>query len=756
MSSRAFLLTLIVPACVLLAAVVDSARRAVGMPFPSVLVAADGGFVTFFLPGWGTTNLPIRHGDPVLAVDGVAVSPQPGELPGRAVYRLVADARQAGRHTVVVDYLHHGARRRQALPLRTMGAAEVSFFAVLTPLAACLYLASGLLAHRLVRHPAAQAYLCWCVGIFIILSTVFDYTTVARLQPAFPLGVLLVAVSCMWAAYTFPQTPASPWLRRGMWALTALFGGLMVWAGFSAFEADQSALRTYLHIAGLANILALLVTLVLRLWLAPAALRAPLLHVTWILAPVLLFGSALLAGLLYGNGVLTWALPFVLLMAPLTVDYALLRQSTLNTARTVDRRVLVIPSTLWAVLWGITAGWLTRALEIAPERPVVVPAAVATAVALTIFALQRRLADRVYFSAAARFRPTIVQLGDALATLTDRRAILDTLEAHVTGWLGVPGTRVLEPEAYDAPEAEADLDGPRTHAGGVLRVPMRCQGELQGTLEVPALPQSAPHTHDDLALLETVASLGALALHHARVVSELESLRRADVGASRDDRELALGRLSEEVRHEVGDSINYFRFLLERAGEGNAPSAKDLEMGHQEIERLQRMIASLRRVGRAPLVRVPVRLLGPLEWALGLLRDRTRERPVEVDVPSDLVVMADHDALVQVFSNLLRNALQASEDRRVGVRAVATEDGVTLDVWDTGPGVPPDLVAKIFNPWVTTKKQGLGLGLAITERLVHALHWKIAVLREGDRTVFRLRAPLRACDDDRRDPGEAP
>jgi nitrogen-specific signal transduction histidine kinase len=70
--------------------------------------------------------------------------------------------------------------------------------------------------------------------------------------------------------------------------------------------------------------------------------------------------------------------------------------------------------------------------------------------------------------------------------------------------------------------------------------------------------------------------------------------------------------------------------------------------------------------------------------------------------------------------------------------------------------VPPDLVAKIFNPWVTTKKQGLGLGLAITERLVHALHWKIAVLREGDRTVFRLRAPLRACDDERRDLGEAP
>jgi len=740
-----FLLLLIVPACLVLLAAIDSSRRAVGRPFPSVLVAADGGLATFFLPGWGTTNLPIRHGDPILAVDGIVVAPQQGELPGRAVYRLIAAAEHAGRRAVSIDYRHHGRRRRIDLPIRHIGAPEVAFFGVLLPLAACLYLASGLLAWRLVRHPAAHAYLLWCLGIFVILTTAFDYTTCSRLQPLFPMGVLTLALSCMGAAYTFPNIPRAPWLRHTMGVFVVAHFVLMAWAARAAFGPEQSTLRTALHTAGISNVIALVVTLVVRLWLAPKVQRAPLLGVTWILAPVLLFGSALLGGLLYGNGVLTWALPFVFLLAPLTVDYALLRESTQDTARALDRRVLVVPSTLWALLWGLTLGWLTRILEIAPERPVVVPAAVAMSVAVAVYALQRRFTDRVYFSASARFRPTIVQLGDALATVTERRAILDTLEAHVTGWLGVQGARVLDPT--DEAVRASDVEGFDVGPGRPLRVAMRCQGELQGTLVVPPLPQATPFTQDDLVLLDTVAGIGALALQHARVVAERDALRRAEVEATRDDRALALWRLAEEVRHEMSYSLNYFRFLLETSGGGRAPSDTDVEVGHDEIRRLERMLTSLRRVAIAPPGHVPLRLYDPIARAVVLLRELAREHPIAVDVPQELMVVGDHDALVQVFANLLRNALQAVGEGRVGVRAVADTEAVTVEVWDTGPGIPEALVATIFNPWVTTKPQGIGLGLAITERLVRSLGWSVTVLREGGETVFRLRAPLPPWDD---------
>lgn len=56
-------------------------------------------------------------------------------------------------------------------------------------------------------------------------------------------------------------------------------------------------------------------------------------------------------------------------------------------------------------------------------------------------------------------------------------------------------------------------------------------------------------------------------------------------------------------------------------------------------------------------------------------------------------------------------------------------------------------MATIFNPWVTTKSQGIGLGLAITERLARSLGWSIEVVREAGETVFRLRAPPPPCDD---------
>jgi signal transduction histidine kinase len=755
--SSTALLALILPACVLLAAVVDSARRAVAMPFPSVLIATDGGFATFFLPSWGTAHLPIRNGDPVLAVDGVAVSSRRGALPGPVAYALMADAWRAGRRTVTVEYRHHGARRRQVFPLRTIGAPEVWFFAVLMPLAACLYLASGLMAQRLTRrHPAGRAYLLWCVAIFVILATAFDYVTLARLQPVFPLGMMLVGLACVWAAYTFPQAPASPWLRRAMSAFTVAFGALMAWAAVTAFAAEQSAMRLAMNVVGVVGVVALAVIVVARLWLVPAEQRASILAVTWILVPVPLFCSALLAGLVYGNGVLTWALPFVFLLVPLTVDYALLRQSAADTTRAVDRRVLVVPSTLWAILWGLTMGWLTRALDIVPQMPVAVPAAVAMGVSVTVFALQKRLADRIYFSPAARFRPTVVQLGDALATLTDRRAILATLEAHVTRWLGVEGARVLEPDEFVERTSDVDLEGARTASERPLRVPMRCQGELQGALQVPARPRSTPYSHDDLVLLDTVAGLGALALHHARVVSELEALRRVEVGASRSDRELAVGSLSSEVCHEVAYSLHYFRFLLGRVSAGKALVDTDVELGREEVERLERMIASLRRAEVAQPRRVELRLIEPIARAFSILREQAQGRGVEIEVPDDLTVYADRDALMQVFANLLRNALQAADGGRVGVRAAQGPDGVTVDVWDTGPGVPAALTSTIFTPWVTTKKQGLGLGLAITERLVRSLGWAISLHREGDTTVFRVRAPSRSTTDAHDDRGASP
>ncbi|PYR61125.1 MAG: hypothetical protein DMF85_02995 [Acidobacteria bacterium] len=129
---------------------------------------------------------------------------------------------------------------------------------------------------------------------------------------------------------------------------------------------------------------------------------------------------------------------------------------------------------------------------------------------------------------------------------------------------------------------------------------------------------------------------------------------------------------------------------------------------------------------------------------------------VEVALPDDLSPMqADPHQLRQIFTNLLINAFEAlggKGDVRIAATMLTTEDEtgeqgpmVQLEVSDTGPGVPPEVMDRIFSPFFTTKPQGSGLGLAIVRKIVDAHDGRIDVsARAGGGTVFRVTLPVRS------------
>src|SRR5262249_32794327 len=128
-----------------------------------------------------------------------------------------------------------------------------------------------------------------------------------------------------------------------------------------------------------------------------------------------------------------------------------------------------------------------------------------------------------------------------------------------------------------------------------------------------------------------------------------------------------------------------------------------------------------------------------------LLREPIQEQRirVSVEVPAELGVAADPDPLLQLFANLLRNAIQAAgAGGAVGVSAARTPSGTAVTVWDSGPGVPKSLQAAIWNPWVTTREGGSGLGLAITQRIARSFGWSIELGRQGGRTCFTIQVPV--------------
>ena len=162
------------------------------------------------------------------------------------------------------------------------------------------------------------------------------------------------------------------------------------------------------------------------------------------------------------------------------------------------------------------------------------------------------------------------------------------------------------------------------------------------------------------------------------------------------------------------------------------------------IERLRALAAN------RPLERRPLDVNEVADDVLRLVEGDARRRSVVLaaDLTSSLpAVDADRVCLQQVVLNLLMNAMDAmdqvtTEDRRLTVQTRRVGDAVEVAVSDTGPGIPPERLPQLFAAFFTTKKDGLGLGLAIARSLVEAHGGRIWADAPGERgATFRLTLP---------------
>jgi len=215
-------------------------------------------------------------------------------------------------------------------------------------------------------------------------------------------------------------------------------------------------------------------------------------------------------------------------------------------------------------------------------------------------------------------------------------------------------------------------------------------------------------------------------------------LARAQEQVVRSAKLASVGRLAAGVAHEIGNPLTVmlgFFDVLETL-EPMPPAAREhLRTMRQEAERVNRTIRDLLDYARANPE--PVEALAAAEVIDGTVALLAPQKPfrsieIQVTVPSDLPpVRANRDRLRQVLVNLLLNAADAIGPERPGtveLRAdtAALPDGrsaVRIRIADNGPGVPPELLDAIFDPFVTTKAPGAGtgLGLSVCEGIIEGL-----------------------------------
>jgi two-component system sensor histidine kinase HydH len=229
---------------------------------------------------------------------------------------------------------------------------------------------------------------------------------------------------------------------------------------------------------------------------------------------------------------------------------------------------------------------------------------------------------------------------------------------------------------------------------------------------------------------------------------EVEVGRRVKTSVTNERRVLegkhsrTLEALSAAVAHEIRNPITAAKSLVQQIGED--PSAADnaeyAKVAVEELDRVERSISHLLKYAREEeLTPRRCRMEEIVGSALETLRERTTRSlvTIERDVDPLIVLDADPEKLRRVVLNLVQNAMDSLEESDFPNPTVSVSAGTSLagdEVWlkvrDNGPGIDPDRMSKIWNPFHTFKQSGTGLGLAITKKIVDAHGGSIAVESE--------------------------
>lgn len=280
--------------------------------------------------------------------------------------------------------------------------------------------------------------------------------------------------------------------------------------------------------------------------------------------------------------------------------------------------------------------------------------------------------------------------------------------------------------------------------------------------ELRRVPEELRRSHAELesayaqlrsaqAELVSTAKMASLGMLVAGVAHELNTPLGA-LHSNRDVLQRALQRLANILADEVVEpgELEELRRIV-RAIDGI------LAVDGMAVERMVHLVSSLRRFGRPDRAEVDVvDLREGIESTLLLLRHEMQDRVTVVreygEVPP---VQCYPNQINQLFMNLLLNATQAiRESGVITIRTWAAEDAAVIEIRDTGIGIPPENLDRIFEPGFTTKggRVGMGLGLLISRQTVEQhgghLHVRSAV---GEGTTFTIFLPLRLRGEERRE-----
>jgi two-component system NtrC family sensor kinase len=289
--------------------------------------------------------------------------------------------------------------------------------------------------------------------------------------------------------------------------------------------------------------------------------------------------------------------------------------------------------------------------------------------------------------------------------------------------------------------------------GAFAAVPLWGHDVVQGGLAM-AWREPRPIDHANVQLLAAIGQQIGVAVERASLYEVAQrrahEIERSYAQLVQSEKLAATGRLAMSLAHEINNPLQAIQNCLHLVLEFSLPEDRQadyLKMAREEVERLSILVQSMLdfyRPARGGQLTANIRAV--LDRVLALADQKLRYNQIEtiLHYPDEpLIVQSPADQLGQVCLNLIMNAAEAMENGGTLQIDAKPRDGmIELLFHDTGEGIPPEVLAHIFEPFYTTKEEGTGLGLAISYTIIERQGGSLQVESEvGRGTLFTIRLP---------------
>ncbi len=289
-----------------------------------------------------------------------------------------------------------------------------------------------------------------------------------------------------------------------------------------------------------------------------------------------------------------------------------------------------------------------------------------------------------------------------------------------------------------------------------LVVPLIFQTKLRGVLVIAGKESGVGYRDEDIEFLSILANQTAVSIENARLYeSEKEALvklQEAQKLLLQSERLALLGEVSAKVAHEVNNPLsiikNYLQ-LLQGVTDGNDKASGYVDVVREEIDRIAGIVKQLLNMGKPAKVKfVKTNIADTLRSSVSLMNRHFQNSNINVtlNLPSETAhIMGWPDGLKQVFLNLLINAGDAiGQDGQVKIDMIAGDHKVQVLFEDNGPGIKPEHIPHIFEPFYSTKNEntGTGLGLSVCQGIIRSHNGTIEFRNTNEGGCFKVELPI--------------